>query len=91
MSLPLLKSLPAAPPAKILQKGQAVGDSDDLRRILALPRRERPSDEQIAEWARDFKEELGVVNPACECRTKYRRPCCDQLKPVQGRCMRRLP
>lgn len=84
MSLPLLKSLPAAPPAKILQKGQAVGDSDDLRRILALPRREKPSDEQIAEWARDFKEELGVVNPACECRTKYRRPCCDQLKPVQA-------
>lgn len=100
MPLPILSSLKAPPPRepddrpvaeKILAKGQPVGDSDDLRRILALPRRERPSDEQVAGWAAEFKESLGVVvkpkadgSPGCECQSRFHRPCCDQLKPIQA-------
>jgi len=40
-------------------KGQAVGESRDLRRVLALPRRPRPDDAQLAQWAAYIKQELG--------------------------------
>lgn len=65
-------------------RGYAVGDSNDLRRILALPRRQRPSDEALLEVAARLKAELGVVGATCECQSKYHRPCCAELLPVQA-------
>lgn len=87
-SSPTAKSTPdpaeAETPRVYTQRGQAVGDSDDLRRILALPRRERPSEEQIQGWADDFKKRFGRHNPHCECRSVYHRPCASSLLPVQA-------
>lgn len=66
-------------------KGQAVGESRDLRRVLALPRRPRPDDAQIALWSAYIKQELGVVRTTpCECETKFKRLCCANLLPVQA-------
>lgn len=65
-------------------KGQAVGDSDDLRRVLALPRRERPSDTELLRIAADLKARYGKGDVKCECLTKFRRPCCANLMPVQA-------
>lgn len=65
-------------------KGQAVGESRDLRRVLALPRRPRPDDATIASWAFALKAELGRGETKCECVTKYKRHCCANLLPVQA-------
>lgn len=64
-----------------------VGNSEDLERILALPRRERPSEEQQAEMARIMTERLRRHNPACQCaalRPHDKNPCITSLNKVQG-------
>lgn len=65
-------------------KGQAVGESRDLRRVVALPLRKRPDDATLRRWAAEFKEELGTEVDTCECRTKFNRRCCSELMPVQA-------
>lgn len=65
-------------------KGRAVGDSRDLRRVLALPKRERPDEATLLQWAKDLKAEFGTGVTACECRSKYNRMCCAELLPVQA-------
>lgn len=66
-------------------KGHAVGESRDLRRVLALPRRPRPSEEQLREWAAYIKQELGIVRTTpCECESRFNRRCCENLLPVQA-------
>lgn len=83
----LFRSLPPAPESErkeVYIKGQAVGESRDLRRVLALPRRPRPTDAQTAEWAAYIKQELGTGITSCECETKYKRRCCANLLPVQA-------
>jgi hypothetical protein len=54
--------------------------SADLRRIMALDKRERPDlgPIQVALTA-----ELRRDNPACRCRAEYHRPCADSLRPIQ--------
>ena len=83
----LLRSLPAVPRGErkeVFIKGQAVGESRDLRRVLAIPRRPRPSDAQLAEWASFIKAELGTGVTTCQCESKYKRRCCANLLPVQA-------
>lgn len=83
----LFRSLPPAPEGErkeVYIKGQAVGDSRDLRRVLALPRRPRPDDAQMALWAAYIKSELGTGITSCQCETKYKRRCCANLLPVQA-------
>lgn len=83
----LFRSLPPAPEGErkeVYIKGQAVGDSRDLRRVLALPRRPRPDDAQMALWAAYIKSELGTGVTSCQCETKYKRRCCANLLPVQA-------
>lgn len=65
-------------------KGQAVGDSRDLRRVLALPRRPRPDDATLQALGQSWKNALGTGATTCECRTKYKRHCCANLLPVQA-------
>lgn len=65
-------------------KGQAPGDSRDLRRILALPRRERPSDAQLGEMASFLKQHLGRPVASCQCVSKFHRRCCANLLPTQA-------
>lgn len=65
-------------------KGQAVGESRDLRRVLALPRRPRPDDATLASWAAALKAELSTGATSCECVSKYKRHCCANLLPVQA-------
>lgn len=81
---PVFTSEPPLPEAWETLKGQPVGDSADLRRILALPRRERPSDAELHALAADFKRRFGKGNVRCECLSKYKRPCCADLKPIQA-------
>lgn len=83
----LFRSLPPAPEGErkeVYIKGQAVGDSRDLRRVLALPRRPRPDDAQMALWAAYIKSELGTGVTSCQCETKFKRRCCANLLPVQA-------
>ena len=82
----LLRSLlpPVGERKEVYMKGQAVGESRDLRRVLALPRRTRPSDAQLLEWAQYIKQHLGTGITSCECETKYKRRCCANLLPVQA-------
>ena len=69
-------------------RGQAVGDSADLRRILALPRRERPSDAELKIIADDLKRRLGKPAPLKRadglCPLCAPRRCCGELLPVQA-------
>ena len=73
---------------EVFLKGNAVGESRDLRRVLALPRRERPSPERIREMAAALKAEFGITDAErggpCECVTKYKRKCCKDLLDVQA-------
>lgn len=56
----------------------------DVERILALPT--RPPEMPPADAARlgaAFKAELGLPNALCACRSRFRRACCAELRPVQ--------
>lgn len=73
-----------APVRSYTNKGQEVGNSADLERILALPRRERPSDSVLMARADELKLRFGKPNAQCECRTRFHRRCADSLLPVQA-------
>lgn len=70
--------------SRFVTKGVPPSDSEDLRRVLALPKREMPNAETLAQWADSLKTEFGRVNPNCECKSRFRRPCCSSLLPVQA-------
>lgn len=61
-----------------------VGGSKDLDRILALPRRKRPSAERLQELAHELKARLGIPNDNCRCVSQYKRICCADLLPIQA-------
>lgn len=61
----------------------AVKHSEDLDRILALPRRPRPTDAQQAEIAQRMTTLLRRDNPKCRCAELGSR-CITHLLPVQG-------
>lgn len=65
-------------------RGRPVGDSPDLRRVLALPRRQRPDDAQLKIWAEYIQQELGKGDVHCQCLERYRRPCCKNILPIQA-------
>lgn len=68
-----------------LMRGQPPGDSNDLRRIVALPRRQRPSDATLEVWAKAWKQVLGKnQGKPCECESRFKRRCCADLLPVQA-------
>ena len=88
-SLGLAKEPPPEKPAResdgnAYLKGHAVGESRDLRRVLALPRRPRPDDATLARWAAELKAEFGIPLDKCECETKFKRKCCANLLPTQA-------
>lgn len=56
----------------------------DLRRILALPQRQPPTKEDLQALAETYRQRLGLNNSLCECRSKFHRPCCSNLLPVQA-------
>lgn len=64
--------------------GQAPAMSDDLRRIIELPRRPRPPDEEVQAWADFLRQELGTARGDCECVSRFRRRCCANLLPTQA-------
>lgn len=71
-------------------KGDAVGDSADMRRILELPRRDKPADEFLKEVSEYLKDQLGrkdVTRETCRCREfkpLAKDPHCDNLLPTQA-------
>lgn len=78
MALPIPKSVGNAPPRVETYesfdrndlRGDAVGDSADIRRVAELPRRQRPSDEFLLEFAAFLKQELGrkdITRETCRC------------------------
>ena len=64
--------------------GRYVGDSEDLRRILALPRRPRPTKEQLQAFQEKWKYRLQRPASSCECVVRFKRRCCSTLMPVQA-------
>lgn len=66
---------------------KAAGDSADLQRILALPRRVPPTLEEQAEMATEMTARLRRDNARCGCkelRPWAKSPCITSLMPVQG-------
>lgn len=63
----------------------AVGESEDLTRIAALPRRPRPTDEEQETMAAVMTALLRRDNPDCRCKElKPDEPCITDLLPIQG-------
>lgn len=79
------KAPPSAPSDEYLKptRGRPVLGSADLTRILALPRRERPSVELLAQVSEILERELSLGDRPCECVSKFHRRCCKSLKPIQ--------
>ena len=73
---PAVAGAPEYPPLPFAYR-EGVGESEDLRRILALPRRQPPSVSALP----DFRN-LETEPHDCACHTMGR-PCCNQLRPVQ--------
>jgi hypothetical protein len=77
MALPLPKNVTAKPRVETYEtfsredlRGDAVGDSADIRRVASLPRRPRPSDEFLLEFSDFLKWQLGrkdVTRATCRC------------------------
>lgn len=65
-------------------RGQAPGESNDLRRILALPKRPQPSKEDVALWSEMVEREFGKGDVACQCEARFKRRCCKHLLPTQA-------
>lgn len=64
----------------------AVSWSDDLRRIMELPRRPPPvigtrASDEITEM---MNQRLRRHNPSCRCQAKYQRACITSLLPIQA-------
>ncbi len=63
----------------------AVENSEDLKRIVDLPRRPRPSIEEQTEMARVMTASLRLERTTpCACSTLSKEPCITTLLPVQG-------
>lgn len=63
----------------------AVGDSQDLRRVVGLPR--RPSmlgTPELAAITADLMARLGKGPVQCDCLRQFKRPCAKSLLPVQA-------
>jgi len=68
--------------------GSAIGSSDDLERVVALPRRapldvDNPDDPRTREVVARMNARLGRPNRACTC-ARHSRPCVTSLKPAQA-------
>lgn len=70
------------PDLEFIENG--VKNSGDLQRVLALPRRPRPSEAELAQMARGWEEKLGKKTENCLCESKFKRACCRHLLPVQA-------
>lgn len=85
-----LTSVAVKPGTAIFEKKSAWGrnavkPSEDLTRILALPRRPRPSDEAQTQIAEQMTALLRRDNPKCACaKLRPGTPCITKLLPVQG-------
>lgn len=81
-------------PDDLFSRGQPIGESADLRRIMALPRRapldlESPTAEAVVELA---MQKFGKHNPNCECRkiAPNRSSCITRLLPIQAWALREI-
>lgn len=68
----------------IAKSGGSVQDSEDLQRILRLPRRPQPSLEALQVVADALKAQLGKPRLACACKRRWNARCADTLRPVQA-------
>ena len=67
------------------RRGIPVGASKDLARVLELPRRARPTEAEGAFLVNQLTARLQKPpGGACTCRSVYRRPCADRLRPIQA-------
>jgi hypothetical protein len=63
-----------------------VSDSEDLQRVLALPRRPpvTTDSERAAALVELMTARFARVNNACECRSRWKRDCIKTLRPIQA-------
>ncbi len=64
--------------------GRGVRSSPDLARVLALPKRPRPSESELRGRASALRARLGTGASSCECKSKYNSPCCQDLLLTQA-------
>lgn len=81
-------------PDSLFTRGDPIGESPDLQRILALPRRapldlESPTAAAVVELA---MQRFGKENPNCECRkiAPNRSSCITRLLPIQAWALREI-
>ena len=64
-----------------------VGDSEELQRVLALPRRARPTPEQSRRIVEVMTRRFAIENNNCRCaelRPAVEDPCIKTLRPIQA-------
>jgi hypothetical protein len=90
MSSGLLKSLGIVDVPEAVWRVRGAGaykppaeESDDLARVLALPRRPRPTPEEAMALAAKWTGLLRHVSATCQC-SALGRPCITDLRPIQG-------
>lgn len=69
---------------------RGVAESDEFKRIMALPRRPPPSSLEAERLAVTYKSRFGKGTVTCACATKYNRSCCSELLPVQALALREM-
>lgn len=62
----------------------AVSDSPELKRVLALPRRLRPTEAELAALQDAYTARLGKPLAPCSCEKTYLRRCAKRLLPIQA-------
>ncbi len=70
-----------APVESYLGRKPAITDSKELRRIVALPRRDPPPGAAVVEY---MTRRFARHNPNCQCQAKFKRPCITRLLDVQA-------
>jgi hypothetical protein len=61
-----------------------VRGSTDLNRILELPRRPRPTPEELSALQDKWTAKLAKPDAPCQCQSKFKRRCAKRLLPIQA-------
>jgi len=77
------RSEPLTPPSPQSSASASLPDVSEIARVMALPRRQRPTPEALEATRLELEGLLSLKNSLCECVSKYRRACCNHLLPVQ--------
>lgn len=78
------RALPEGSVLTDAMRGRAVGESRDLERVVALPRRPKPTTEALEALRDKWTAKLGKPEGPCACKEHWGRPCAKRLNAVQA-------